>query len=78
MKRFEEGKFYGAVDTAVPPIEILKRTEKMIQVRNDYCTWRMRIKVDWKGTEYATDSSVPYAWRECYTYMAKYETEAEA
>lgn len=35
MRRFEEGKTYQAYDTGVPEITVLKRTAKMVLVKND-------------------------------------------
>ena len=75
MKQFEVGKKYGAMDTAVPPITILKRTPKTCMVANDEgLQWRMKIK-EMDGTEYMTDSGVPAEWQDCYTYYAKNEEE---
>lgn len=72
-KQFEVGKFYRAMDAAVPAIKILSRTAKMATVEDEdiHSVWRMRIKTRDNGDEYMTDSSVPAAWRECYTYEAK-------
>ena len=77
MKQFEIGKYYEAQDTAVPPIKVLKRTDKMITVTNDCTTWRMKIWLDSDGNECVTDSAVPVSWRECYTYKANYLTECQ-
>ena len=74
MRRFEEGKTYQAYDTGVPEITVLKRTTKMVLVKNDASIWRMRIREDNDG-EYVVDSSVPDAWRDCYTYHAKFEVK---
>ena len=72
---FEVGKQYGAMDAGVPVIKVLKRTAKMITVKDTDCetVWKMRIKTRQNGDEYATDSSVPKAWRECYTYDTRFE-----
>lgn len=72
-KVFEVGKYYGAWDTATPPVKVIKRTAKTVTVQNEWDTWMMRIKVDWKGHEYVTDSKVPAEWRECYTYDTRFE-----
>ena len=77
MKQFEVGKYYGAIDSAVPPIKVLKRTKKMILVSNDCNTWRMLIWLDEQGNECVTDSCVPANWRECYTYKAIYLTSPQ-
>lgn len=74
-KRFEVGKTYGAWDSAVPHIQVLRRTEKTIWVRNDCSEWSMRIKIDDSDNEYVTDSSVPYNWQMCYTYDTAFEDE---
>lgn len=75
MKRFEVGKAYEPNDTGYDPIQVLRRTEKMILVRNRTSQWRMRIRVDYDGVEYVTDSTVPVGWREAFTYSARHETE---
>ena len=72
-KKFEVGKTYGAWDTGVPHIEILRRTDKTIWVKNDCTEWSMRIKKDENGNEYVTDSAVPYNWQQCYTYDTAFE-----
>jgi hypothetical protein len=66
--QFIVGKEYYPYGDGFPPITILKRTKKSIVVNNGSTTWMMRIKVDANGNEYATDSSVPQKWRECFTY----------
>lgn len=71
-KRFEVGKSYGAWDSAVPEITIIKRTEKTCTVKNDTATWRMRIRETDEG-EIMIDSSVPSQWRDCYTYDTRFE-----
>lgn len=74
MIRFEEGKYYGAWDSAVPPIKIIKRMTKMCLVENTEIgtQWRMKIK-DLEDHEEMTDTAVPQNWRQCYTYSSKFE-----
>lgn len=43
----------------------------MIFVTNGDSEWRMRIKTDKNGNEYATDSSVPADWQDVFTYVAE-------
>jgi hypothetical protein len=80
MFKFEVGGLYGAYDDAVPAVKVIKRTAKTVTVEDtDTGTvFTMRVKVypnilDGETTEAATDSSVPAAWRECYTYAAAYK-----
>ena len=75
MKRFEVGKAYEPNDTGYEPIQDLRRTDKMILVRNSTSQWRMRIRVDDDGAEYVTDSTVPVKWRDAFTYSARHEVE---
>lgn len=70
-KKFEVGKQYEPYQTEYSPITVLKRTEKTIWVENDeQITWKMRVKIDMDGNEYAVDSSVPSRWRDAFTYEA--------
>lgn len=75
--RFEVGKTYGAYDCCVHPIRIIRRTERSVWVENDHYTWMMRVKLDADGNEIVTDSAVPPAWRECYTYSSEDSLEWE-
>ena len=76
MFKFEVGKSYEPNDPGFDPVTVVKRTEKMIQIKNDRgTTWRMRIRVDEDGNEYVADSSVPKGWRHMLTYQAKYIAE---
>lgn len=71
---FEVGKMYGAWDTGTPVITIISRTNKTALVEDSDTgeCWRMRIKVHDNGNEYMTDSRVPTALKECYTYEARF------
>ena len=75
MVRFEVGKSYYAADSRFDPVEVIKRTEKMILVKG-YAgnSWRMRIK-EKDGSEYCVDSSVPKKWQPLYEYNAKWKVE---
>ena len=74
-KVFETGKTYGAWDTGTPAVKIIKRTAKTATVEDNdlHEVWTMRIKTRDNGDEYMTDSRVPQAWREAYTYDTKFE-----
>lgn len=74
-KQFSIGNEYFPNDDGFPPITILKRTEKSISAFNGTSKWMMRIRIDEHGNEYATDSSVPRNWRECFTYYAQKKGE---
>ena len=69
-KKFEVGKQYEPYQTEFPAITVLKRTEKTIWVDNEQTTWKMRVKIDRNGNEFAIDSSVPSRWRDVFTYEA--------
>ena len=69
--KFVVGGSYYPGDRSYSPIKILSRTDKSIKVENDNgAVWRMRIKHDHDGTEFAVDSSVPVRWRGAFTYCA--------
>ena len=73
-KTFETGKMYEAWDAGVPAIKIIKRTAKTATVEDEdvQTVWTMRVQTYDNGDEYMTDSKVPAAWRDCYTYEAKF------
>ena len=73
-KQFEVGKYYEASDSGLDPIRILKRTKKTVLVWNGHIAWRMFIKHDKDGNEFVTDSSVPFRYRDEYTYSSKWCT----
>ena len=76
MNKFVVGKTYDAYQKEYGRITILKRTDKTIWVRNDPgLEWRMRVKVDGYGDEYAVDSVVPKKWQDAFTYSASDESE---
>ena len=71
MKQFEVGKTYSAYKPEYGSIEILRRSEKTIWVRNDCgIEWFMRIKKDADGNEFAIDSVLPKKWQVAFTYIA--------
>lgn len=64
---------YNSLYNGFEPIKVVHRTEKTIVVMNAYTEhfrWRMRIRTDEDGNEYVIDSSVPYKWRDVFTYKA--------
>jgi len=69
-KKFEIGKSYRPYQTEYDPITILRRTDKTIWCTNGQSQWRMKIRHDQDGNEFAIDSSVPLAWRDAFTYEA--------
>ena len=71
MARFEVGRSYLPYGAEFDPIKIVRRTEKTIWCDNGQCQWRMRVRHDADGNEYAVDSCVPPRWREEFTYMAE-------
>ena len=71
MKQFREDHFYFPNDPGFDVITVEKRTAKMIFVSTPIgVKWRMKIKVDENGNEYAVDSSVTPRWRFALTYQA--------
>lgn len=74
MYKFEVGESYKPYDACFDSIKVIKRTPKMIQVMNpEGNIWRMRIRIDNNGNEYATDSCVPLKWRTAFTYCAEWK-----
>lgn len=73
---FEVGRCYTFFDSGYPPLEVLKRTDKTVWVRNESNAWRMRIRHDDDG-EYAIDSSEPRSWSDIFTVHSKYPMDAE-
>ena len=78
MKQFEVGHSYGAFDSGLGQITVLKRTAQFITVRNDYGTeWRMKIrKCEGKNGdrfEIVFDSAVGRKWVEAFTYYSTFE-----
>ena len=69
-KKFEVGKSYEPYQSEYESITILRRTDKTVWVDNGQSKWRMKVKTDRNGNEYAVDSSVPPAWRDAFTYTA--------
>lgn len=69
-RKFKVGKMYEPYATEFESIKIERRTDKTIWVDNGQTQWRMRIKRDADGNEYAVDSSVPTNWQTAFTYLA--------
>ena len=71
---FEVGKSYESNDPGLSIITVLKRTGKMIKVRNDRgYEWRMKIRVDDDGNEFAYESALGKKWIDAFTYKACWE-----
>ena len=73
---FEVGRCYTFYDSGFAPMEVLKRTDKTVWVRNESNAWRMRIRHDADG-EYAIDSSEPKSWSDIFTVHSKYPMDEE-
>lgn len=72
MKKFEVGKSYEWYQRENGSVEVLRRSAKFITVRNDFGnSWRMLIRVDENGDEFAIDSTVPSKWRDAFTVSAE-------
>lgn len=72
--RFEVGREYRACDGGYTTIRVLARSKKMINVVNDAgVMFRMLIRVDKDGTEYACEHCVPRKWKDELTYRATWE-----
>ena len=70
-EKFEVGKSYYPNDRAYDPVHVLKRTPKCIVVRGGSGNvWRMLVRTDADGNEYATDSTAPLHWRYALSYCA--------
>lgn len=72
--KFEVGHEYEANDSGLGTIKIIGRTAQFIKVQNFYgAQFRMKVREDEDGSEYAFDSSVGRKWREAVTYKAAWE-----
>lgn len=72
MARFAIGKEYYPVGDGFDPITVTYRTEKTVWVNNGVTGWRMLIRTDENGDEYAIDSSCRNKrYREALTFHAK-------
>lgn len=69
-KRFEAGKEYEPYQCEFGAVKVLRRTEKTIFVEKEGVEFRMKIRTDTDGNEYAIDSTVPKKWRDAFTYTA--------
>ena len=79
MARFEVGRTYECYDRGFSPVTVIKRTARMIKVKNDCGSeWRMLIRRDENGEEFAQDSSVNGKWALAFRYFAKWEAKSEA
>ena len=74
-KKFEVGKMYKNAFPGFLPIEIIRRTAKMVTVKSYFSdhTWRMLIRIDKNGDEYLVDSTLPKSWQRFIFYSAKLE-----
>ena len=70
MKYFEVGKYYEPYQSEFPGIKIIKRTNKTILADNGLLEFRMKIRKDNNGDEFAIDMSVPECWRDAFTYFS--------
>ena len=75
MKKFEVGKTYEWYQREYDPIKVIGRTKCFVIVQNSCSTWRMKVKTDVSGDEYAVDSSVPKTCRDAFTVSAKWACE---
>ena len=74
MKQFQVDHFYLANESSFGGVTVERRTNRTIFVVNhNGVRFRMRIKVDENGNEYAVDSSVPAKWRMAFSYYADRE-----
>lgn len=73
MYRFEALKSYQPNDFMFDPVMVMRRTAKYIHVVNrSGAMWRMKIRKDADGNEYAIDSTKPVKDRSSFTYQAMY------
>lgn len=70
--KFEVGCVYTPYAREFEPIRVISRTEKTITAQGVECgvQWRMRVRTDEDGNEFAVDSKVPQKWRTAFTYGA--------
>ena len=70
MKQFEIGKKYEPYGSGFAPVTVTRRTAKTVWVTNGQNEWRMKVRQNANGDEYAVDSSVPTKWRDEFTYSS--------
>ena len=70
--KFEIGCVYTPYAREFEPIRVIGRTQKTVTVEGveGGVKWKMRIRTDGDGNEYAVDSKVPNRWRTAFTYSA--------
>ena len=72
MAVFEVGNRYNANDRDLGSVLVVKRTDKSVWVKNDHYTWRMKIRRDESGNEYAYESCHSPRRRDNFTFSAKW------
>lgn len=70
MKQFKVGAGYEPYQTEYGAVKVIRRTEKTIWCDNGQTVFRMKVRKDINGNEYAIDSTVPAKWRDAFTYEA--------
>ena len=73
MNKFEVGKVYGAYESGIDPIRVLKRTDRMCLVTNGHKPWRMLIRQDGAEDECMYESHVSKLAQEMYRWSTKFE-----
>ena len=69
--KFVVGGEYYPADIGFDPVKVVRRTEKYIFVcGSSGNTWRMLVRIDEHGVEYARDSSYPKRWQASFVYRA--------
>lgn len=74
---FVVGGIYGCTDSGFEPIEVTRRTDKTIWVRNSGNKWKMAVRHDDDGSEYVRDSTYPPSWRDTFVYKPCWEYTGE-
>lgn len=67
---FMVGKKYEPYQADLGTMRVVRRTDKTIWCEKDFVQWRMKIRTDANGNEYAVETSVPTTWRDAFTYYA--------
>ena len=71
-KRFEVGKKYYPYQREYGAVKVVRRSDYYIWCKNSSgVTFRMKIRYEINGDEYAIDSTVPKKWRDAFTYEAR-------
>ena len=75
---FEVGHLYEPAGVGFDPIEVIKKTEKTLFVRNEGAKWKMKLRYDEQGNEYVQDRCCPKSYWCEFTYRPEWVVTGES